>query len=84
MKLSIPKVVKLQESCSVQLFYADKHDKNRFGACNLCMQFGLSRLRCKNDGSIGLKLRLLMVEIKGILILWIIKNTGNQENTEIN
>ena len=42
MKLSIPKVVKLQESRSVQLFYADK---NRFGACNVCMQLGLSRLR---------------------------------------
>ena len=54
----------------IQLFYTD--------SMKLVYTFGLSRLRCKNWS----KVQTLIVEIKGILIMCVIKkNTGNQENT---
>ena len=50
----------------IQLFYTDRNAG--IGACNLCIQFGLSRL-IKMLESVP----TLMVEIQGILILRIIK-----------
>ena len=63
----------------IQVFYTA--DINGIEACNLCIKFELSRSRC--TVRIGLKFQLLMVEIKGIFILCIWKNCGNQENTGV-